>query len=116
MLSELIDEIEERLRLIVKEEVKNALLEANNPSAGIMIQPKPETVKPQETIKPVVNKDFPTLLRAKDAAKILGVNVARVYELARERKANGFPVIVLGERQYRFSKEAILTWINRDNQ
>lgn len=113
MLSELIDEIEERLRLIISEEIQKSLSEINNPTAKFDFQKKQEIEPMMEKIKPMVNKDFPQLLTAVEVAEILCVSVQRVYELARARKANGFPVIVLGERQYRFSREAILDWIKR---
>lgn len=115
MLSELIDEIEERLRLIIREEIQRALSEINNPSAKIDFQKMQESETPMGKIKPMANKDFPQLLTAAEVAEILCVSVQRVYELARAKKANGFPVIVLGERQYRFSREAILDWIKRDH-
>ena len=110
MLSDFLDEIEERLRLIIREEVRMALLEEKNPPAKIEYVVKPELERRE------VNQSIPTLLTAHDVAEILSVSVQRVYELARSRKANGMPVVVLGERQYRFSKEAILEWINRDKQ
>jgi excisionase family DNA binding protein len=116
MLSELIEEIEERLRLIIREEIQKALSEINNPTAKFDFQKKQEIEPVTEKIKPSANKDFPQLLTAADVAKILCVSVPRVYELARARKTNGFPVIVLGERQYRFSREAILDWIKREHK
>ena len=110
MLSELIEEIEERLRLIVREEIRIALLESKEKVRG-----EDHSVKTEKQ-KPVAKTNFPTLLTANDVAEILGVKVQRVYELTRARKANGFPVIVLGERQYRYSREDILAWIKRVNQ
>lgn len=109
MLSDLFDEIEDRLRRIIREEVEAALRESKNPSSKTeyLIKPKSE--------KSLVNTEFPTILTAPEVAKLIGLNVARVYELVRTRKTNGFPVIVIGERQYRFSKEAILAWLQQDN-
>jgi excisionase family DNA binding protein len=51
------------------------------------------------------------LLKAGEVAEILGVSKQRVYDLSRQRKTNGFPVITLGERQYRFSRERIYEWL-----
>lgn len=42
-------------------------------------------------------------------ASYLGVGIQRVYELC--RTDSSFPKIVFGERQYRFSKNAIDRWI-----
>lgn len=44
------------------------------------------------------------ILVAEEVAKLLRVDRQRVYELAR---CNAIPVIRLGERQYRFSKQEI---------
>lgn len=44
------------------------------------------------------------ILKAKEVAGILQVDVQRVFFLVR---SNQLPVIRLGERQYRFSEEAI---------
>jgi len=44
------------------------------------------------------------VLNADQLAEILQVNRQRIYELARTRR---IPVIVLGERQYRFSQQAV---------
>jgi excisionase family DNA binding protein len=109
VLSELLDEIEERLRLIIREEIRLALLDSKNLHSTIEYQINPEIEKP------AVNKDIPRLLTASDVAETLGVSVQRVYELVRTRKTSNFPVIKIGERQYRFSKEAILAWIERDS-
>lgn len=95
MLSELIDEIEDRLRLIIREDLRAALLESKNPSFW------EENPIENEKTKPSTQKDFPELLTAPQVAEILGVNVQRVYELTRQRKINKLPVIVIGERSYR---------------
>lgn len=44
------------------------------------------------------------ILVADEVAKLLRVEIQRVYELVR---TNQIPVIRLGERQYRFSAQAI---------
>lgn len=119
MLSELIDEFEERLRLIIREEIRMALSESKLTefqSSGI----KPSEIKIEESRKAEkemlsIKKGFPTVLTAQEIAPLLNITVPRLYELVRERKANGFPVIILGERQYRFSKEAVLAWLERNN-
>ncbi len=108
MLSELLNEIEVKLRQIIREEVRAALLESKNPNFNLeeIIKIESETSnKPKEYIQ---------ILTAQEVAQILGVNVQRVYELTRQRESNGLPVIVLGERQYRYSREAILKWMERD--
>lgn len=103
MLSELLEEIEERLRQIVREEVRAAL--AN---------PEPVEVSKKSEDKISEKKEnFPKILTAPEVAQLIGVSVARVYELARQTKANGFPVIRIGERSMRFSKEALLRWMER---
>lgn len=48
------------------------------------------------------------LLLACEVAKLLRVEKQRVYELAR---TNQIPVIRIGERQYRFSSDAIYKWL-----
>lgn len=110
MLSELLDEIENRLRQIVREEVKAALLELKDPTSAVKFRNNFERKRANDS------KNLPELLTAPQVAEILGVSVQRVYEITRQRKSTGFPVIVIGERSYRFSKEAILEWIARDNQ
>jgi excisionase family DNA binding protein len=107
MLSELIEEIEERFRIIVREEIRQALLESGN-STGI--ESYSVKAKDKET------KNIPTILTAPEVAEILNIKIQRVYELVRMRKKNGMPVITLGERQYRFSRDAIWEWMNRENQ
>ena len=44
------------------------------------------------------------VLNADQLAEILQVNRQRIYELARTKQ---IPVILLGQRQYRFSKQAV---------
>ena len=110
MLTELIKEVEEKLRQIVREEVRLALAESKISSAKI------DSSSSVEKEKAITNRNFPTLLLARDVAEILGVSIQRVYELTRARKANGFPVVILGLRQYRFNKDAILAWVERENQ
>ena len=107
MLTDLLDEIEERLRMIVREEVRRALLEIKNPNTTTDFSEKTKSSKSIE------KQDFPTILTAPEIAELLGISVQRVYELVRTRKSNNFPVITLGERQYRFNKNAILEWINQ---
>ena len=48
------------------------------------------------------------ILIAEEVADMLRVDKQRVYLLVRTHK---IPVIRLGERQYRFSTEAVLSWI-----
>jgi excisionase family DNA binding protein len=50
------------------------------------------------------------LLVADEVAEILRVDKQRVYELVRSRR---IPVIRIGERQYRFSADAVMRWIER---
>lgn len=113
MLNELIDEIEERLRLIIREEISMALTESKSPSAKNEEPIKMEREK--SSVTTAAKTDFPTIFTAQEIAPILNISLQRLYELVRTRKTNGFPVIVLGERQYRFSKEAVLAWLQRDN-
>lgn len=110
MLTELLDEIEERFRRIIREEIRKALLEANDPEF------KPDNWNQIDKENPVIKKEFPTLLTAPDVAELLGVKVSRVYELTRTRKTNGLPVIIIGERSYRYSKEQLLKWLKRDSE
>jgi excisionase family DNA binding protein len=49
-----------------------------------------------------------SLLIADEVAELLRVDKQRVYELVRTRK---IPVIKIGERQYRFSVDAVNAWI-----
>ncbi len=48
------------------------------------------------------------LLKADAVAEILDVSKQRVYELSREKK---IPVILVGDRQYRYSETAISQWL-----
>jgi excisionase family DNA binding protein len=48
------------------------------------------------------------ILVADEVAELLRVDKQRVYELVR---TNRIPVIRLGERQYRFSADAIYRWL-----
>lgn len=49
------------------------------------------------------------LLIAKEVAELLRVDKQRVYELVRTEQ---IPVIRVGERQYRFSADAVERWLN----
>lgn len=49
------------------------------------------------------------LLTVKEVSGILDLKPARVYELCRQDK--NFPVVLIGERQYRFSQTALEKWI-----
>lgn len=51
------------------------------------------------------------ILVAEEVADLLRVDKQRIYELVRTNK---IPVIRLGERQYRFSAQAILRWLEID--
>ena len=77
-LSDLLDEIENRLRRIIREEVKAALWESKNPTSKI------EYLVKRDTNKTEANKEFPTLLTAQQVAELLGISIQRVYELARK--------------------------------
>jgi excisionase family DNA binding protein len=48
------------------------------------------------------------ILIADEAAQLLRVSKQRIYELARTNK---IPTIRVGERQFRFSKQAIEKWL-----
>ena len=48
------------------------------------------------------------ILIADEAAELLRVSKQRIYELARTNK---IPTIRVGERQFRFSKQAIERWL-----
>lgn len=48
------------------------------------------------------------ILIADEVAELLRVDKQRVYELVR---TNQIPVIRLGERQYRFSADAVHQWL-----
>lgn len=107
---DLFDEIEKRVRRIIREEITSVILEGKPLNNDLIITPNEKNEK--TTSKAAI----PKLLTSKEVAEILKVSVQRVWELARESKSNGFPVIVLGERQYRFSQDAIISWIQRGNQ
>jgi excisionase family DNA binding protein len=49
------------------------------------------------------------LVKVAEVCDLLDVKPARVYELCREDK--DFPFILIGQRQYRFSKTALENWI-----
>ena len=54
------------------------------------------------------------LLKVNDVAELLDLKPARIYELCREKQ---LPFILIGQRQYRFSKAALEKWIeNGGNQ
>ncbi len=48
------------------------------------------------------------LMTAKDITVVFGIELQRVYELTRRKL---LPTVVLGERQYRFSRQAIERFI-----
>jgi excisionase family DNA binding protein len=48
------------------------------------------------------------LLKADKVAEILDVSTQRVYELTRERR---IPFVQLGDRQYRYSEQALCAWL-----
>jgi excisionase family DNA binding protein len=48
------------------------------------------------------------ILKADEAAELLRVSKQRIYELVRTNK---IPVIRLGERQYRFSRQKLEIWL-----
>jgi excisionase family DNA binding protein len=51
------------------------------------------------------------LLTVTEVSEILDLKPARIYELCRRDK--NFPVVLVGERQYRFSEHALLNWIEK---
>ncbi len=54
------------------------------------------------------------LLKVDEVSKYLDLKPARVYELCREKR---LPFILIGQRQYRFSKTALALWVeNGGNQ
>lgn len=54
------------------------------------------------------------LLKVDEVSEFLDLKPARVYELCREKR---LPFILIGQRQYRFSKTALQMWIdNGGNQ
>lgn len=52
------------------------------------------------------NKD---ILVASEVAEMLRVGTQRIYELCRTDPS--FPVIKLGDRQYRWDRNAVLRWL-----
>ncbi len=48
------------------------------------------------------------ILVAEEIAEMLRVDKQRVYQMVREKS---IPFILLGQRQYRFSKQAIEAWL-----
>ena len=48
------------------------------------------------------------ILTADEAAQFLKVDRQRIYQLVREKHV---PAILLGQRQYRFSKAALERWV-----
>lgn len=48
------------------------------------------------------------LMTAKDITEVFGIELQRVYELTRRKL---LPCVLLGERQYRYSREAIEKFI-----
>ncbi len=51
------------------------------------------------------------LLKVDEVSEFLDLKPARVYELCREN--NGFPFILIGQRQYRFDRQSLQKWIER---
>jgi excisionase family DNA binding protein len=50
------------------------------------------------------------ILVADEVAEILRVDRQRIYQMVREKS---LPFILLGQRQYRFSKQAIEAWLEK---
>lgn len=50
------------------------------------------------------------LMTAKEITEVFGIELQRVYELTRKKK---LPCVVLGERQYRYSRQAIENFITQ---
>jgi excisionase family DNA binding protein len=50
------------------------------------------------------------ILVAREVADILRVDVQRIYSMIRDPD-NDLPFILLGQRQYRFSKQAVEQWL-----
>lgn len=54
------------------------------------------------------------LLKVDEVSEFLDLKPARIYELCREKR---LPFILIGQRQYRFSKTVLTNWIeNGGNQ
>src|SRR5436190_13790931 len=101
-----LERVENLIREMIREEIAIA-----NKNGSFRISQK--VLSATET-KAAIDSASEKLLNAGEVAEILGVSRNRVYELARRPKANGFPVIVLGERQYRFSRVAVYEWLQGD--
>lgn len=96
----LLNKLEEALREMIREEVSAFLSKTE--------------ARHLEKAEPVLDDhEYERLITAAEVAEMLGCPISRVYELARQRRANGFPVIVLGERHYRFSRKQIFAWLDR---
>lgn len=50
------------------------------------------------------------LIKAPEAAKMLDVRLARLYELTRQRVV---PVVRIGPKQLRYDRETLREWIQR---
>ena len=50
------------------------------------------------------------LLTVREVSEILDLKPARIYELTREKK---IPFVQIGERQYRYSEAALISWIEK---
>ena len=50
------------------------------------------------------------LLTVQEVSEILDLKPARIYELTRQRK---IPFVQIGERQYRYSEPALMSWIEQ---
>ncbi len=50
------------------------------------------------------------LLKVDDVGEFLDLKPARIYELCRQKS---IPFILIGQRQYRFSKSALMEWIEQ---
>lgn len=48
------------------------------------------------------------LLKVNEVGELLDLKPARIYELCREK---AIPFILIGQRQYRFSRTALHNWI-----
>ena len=48
------------------------------------------------------------LIKVEDVCELLDLKPARIYELCREKY---IPFILIGQRQYRFSKTALTNWV-----
>lgn len=101
-MTKLFDEIELLLRQIIREEIFSAIGISRRDAVTSISE-----LRINETVIP--------LLTAKDVADMLSLSVQRVYELARRSRVNGFPVIKLGERQYRFDRNAIYNWMEHQS-